>query len=202
MGPNIKSLPEFEPLPDLLSGPVLLKVGNNVSTDDIMPAGAQILPFRSNIPKISKFVYGRLDENFYERSMPYRASGFVWVGGDNYGQGSSREHAALAPRYLGLRAVIAKSFARIHRQNLINFGILPLTFLESSDYETVEQGDEIEIPDLRHCLLSAKPIYMANKTKDETYDTEHHLNRRQVDILLAGSLMNVVKKRTGTGLIQ
>jgi aconitate hydratase len=195
MGPNIKPLPASEPLPDLLSGPVLLKLGDNVSTDDIMPAGARVLPFRSNIAEISKFVYNRLDETFYERSLQYQAGGFMWIGGDNYGQGSSREHAAIAPRYLGLKAVIAKSFARIHRQNLINFGILPLTFLDPADYEISEQGDQIEISDIHHNLLPDKPFPVVNKTKDETYDTEHLLNQRQVEILFAGGLMNVVKQR-------
>jgi len=142
-GPNIKPLPDFPPLPDKLEGEILLKVGDNITTDHIMPAGAKILPLRSNIPEISKYVFSRVDENFASRAME-KHGGFI-IGGENYGQGSSREHAAIAPKHLGIKAVIAKSFARIHRANLINFGILPLTFADPSDYERIEQGDHIEI---------------------------------------------------------
>jgi len=170
-GPNIKPLPDFPPLPDKLEGEILLKVGDNITTDHIMPAGAKILPLRSNIPEISKYVFSRVDENFASRAME-KHGGFI-IGGENYGQGSSREHAAIAPKHLGIKAVIAKSFARIHRANLINFGILPLTFAEPSDYERIEQGDhiEIEVGRLPHEMV------MRNITKGEEYVVRHDLGR-------------------------
>ncbi|NNL77195.1 MAG: aconitate hydratase, partial [Desulfobacterales bacterium] len=194
-GPNIKPLPLFEPLADTLLGPVLLKAGDDVSTDEIMPAGAQVLPYRSNIPAISKYAFIRLDDSFYERAERHRQQGFIIVAGHNYGQGSSREHAAIAPRYLGLKAVIARSFARIHWQNLINFGMLPLTFVDSADYDHIEQGDELEIIDVRLILRQGNQIQVANQTKNETYDTQHTLSERQIEMILEGSLINVVRKR-------
>lgn len=194
-GPNIKPLPPFEPLADNMLGPVLLKVGDDVSTDEIMPAGSQVLPYRSNIPQISKFAFMQLDDSFYDRADRHRQQGFIIIAGNNYGQGSSREHAAIAPRYLGLKAVIAKSFARIHWQNLINFGILPLTFVNSGDYDHIEQGDELEITDARHTLHQGKRICVANKNKNETYDTQHTMSQRQIEMILEGSLINVVRKR-------
>ena len=193
-GPNIKSLPDFDPLPDNLVAPVLLKVGNDISTDDIMPAGAQILPLRSNIPELAKFVYSRTDETLYERAMQNRRPGFIWVGGENYGQGSSREHAALAPRYLGLRAVLVKGFARIHRQNLINFGILPLVFVNGDDFEAIEQTDEIELDHIHEALNNNKTMRIKNITKNDVYVAAHNLTERQIEIILAGSLINLVKK--------
>jgi aconitate hydratase len=197
-GPNIKPLPPFDPLPDTISGRVLLKVGDDISTDEIMPAGAEILPFRSNIPEISKYVFSRIDENFYKRAINHQKRGFVVVGGNNYGQGSSREHAALAPRYLGLKIVIVKSFARIHWQNLINFGILPLTFINPADYDNIEQEDELEAVDIRRVLSQGNQIRIANKTKNETYETEHALSERQLEMVMEGSLINVVRKRQST----
>jgi aconitate hydratase len=194
-GPNIKPLPPFDPLPDTISGRVLLKVGDNISTDEIMPAGAEILPFRSNIPEISKYVFSRIDENFYKRAINHQQRGFMVVGGNNYGQGSSREHAALAPRYLGLKVVIVKSFARIHWQNLINFGILPLTFINPEDYDKIEQEDELETQDIHRVLSQGKRVRIINKTKNETYDTEHTLSERQLEMVMEGSLINVVRKR-------
>jgi aconitate hydratase len=194
-GPNIKPLPPFDPLTNTITGKVLLKVGDNISTDEIMPAGAKILPFRSNIPEISKYAFSRIDENFYHRAIKHQQKGFVVVGGNNYGQGSSREHAALAPRYLGLKIVIVKSFARIHWQNLINFGILPLTFVDPVDYDKTEQEDELETVDIRRALSQGKRIRIANKTKNETYETEHALSDRQLKMVLEGSLINVVRKR-------
>jgi aconitate hydratase len=193
-GPNIAPLPRFDPLPDIISGPVLLKVGDNISTDEIMPAGAQILPYRSNIPEISKYVFSRIDENFYDRAIQQQKS-FVVVGGNNYGQGSSREHAVIAPRYLGLKIVIAKNFARIHWQNLINFGILPVTFMVPSDYDRIEQEDQLETVDIRQVLRQGNPVRFRNKTKNEVYETEHTLTERQIEMILEGSLINVVKKR-------
>jgi len=138
-GPNIASLPNFEPLPNEIEVPVLLKVGNDVSTDEIMPRGLRVLPFRSNIPKIAEFSFDRLDPTYAARAK--QVPGHVVVGGSNYGLGSSREHAALGPQYLGLRAVIAKGFARIHAQNLINFGVLPLTFVDPSDCDGIQAGE-------------------------------------------------------------
>ncbi|MBN2700950.1 MAG: aconitate hydratase [Methylothermaceae bacterium] len=195
MGPNIQPLPALQSLPEKLEGPVLLKVADNISTDEILPAGAKVLPFRSNIPEISKFVFNPVDESYYERAMASRQQGSFIVGGVNYGQGSSREHAALAPRYLGLRAVIAKSFARIHRQNLSNFGILPLTLVDAEDWEKITQGDVLSIPHVRQALQEGDKIEVINRTRDESYLTEHRLSPRQVEMVLAGSLINLVRER-------
>ena len=196
-GPNIKPLPPFEPLAETIDGPVLLKVGDDVSTDEIMPAGAQILPYRSNIPEIAKFVFTRVDEDFYDRAMDAKDEGFLVVGGNNYGQGSSREHAAIAPRYLGLKAVIAKSFARIHRQNLANFGILPLTFADPADYDGIEQGDELRLDSVKSSIQDGNRLTVENRTKSKRFEVEHTLSRRQLDMVLAGSLINHVRNRKG-----
>ena len=194
-GPNVVSLPEFEGLPDTLGGPVLLKVGDDISTDAIMPAGSRILPYRSNIPEISKFVFEQVDESFYERSREHQDSGFFIVGGSNYGQGSSREHAAIAPRYLGLRAVLTKGYARIHRQNLANFGILPLTFANPADYDKIDQGDELELRNIREGIQDpSKKVEVYNKTQDETYEADHNLTEREIEMVLEGSQISVVKK--------
>src|SRR5262249_48178357 len=145
-GPNIKSLPQVDPLSQDAELPILLKVGDNISTDEILPAGARVLPYRSNIPKLAEFVYWRIDPDYSKRALEAKvAGGHVIVGGSNYGQGSSREHAAIAPRYLGLRAVIAKSYARIHRQNLINYGIVPFEFAMASDYDRIAPQDRIKL---------------------------------------------------------
>jgi aconitate hydratase len=196
-GPNIKPLPLFDPLPDSLTGSVMLKVGDDISTDEIMPAGAQILPYRSNIPEISKFTFNRVDERFYERVTAHGQHDFFVIAGNNYGQGSSREHAALAPRYLGLRAVIAKSFARIHWQNLINFGLLPLVFVTASDYDRIQPDDQLEIPDLRVALNSGNSLRVRNKTRNSSFETRHTLSVRQIEMILEGSLINVIRKRQG-----
>ena len=193
-GPNVVSLPEFEPLPAKMSGPVLLKVGDDISTDEIMPAGSRILPYRSNIPEISKFVFEQVDESFYERSMEYQDKGFMIVGGVNYGQGSSREHAAIAPRYLGMRAALVKSYARIHRQNLANFGILPLTFSNASDFDRIDQGDELELTNVREEMQQGREVTVRNTTKDETYAAHHDLTEREVEMVLEGSQISVVKR--------
>jgi aconitate hydratase len=198
-GPNIKPLPPFEPLADTILGPVLLKAGDDISTDEIMPAGAQILPYRSNIPEISKYTFSRLEDSFYDRAIQYQQTGFIIIAGNNYGQGSSREHAAIAPRYLGLKAVIAKSFARIHWQNLTNFGILPLTFVNAADYDNIVQGDELELLDVRQNINLGNRIMATNKTKNETYRTQHALSERQIEMILEGSLINVVRKRQKWG---
>jgi aconitate hydratase len=194
-GPNIKPLPELEPLPEALQGPVLLKVGNDISTDEIMPAGAKVLPFRSNIPAISQFVFSQIDETYYERAMDFHKQCSFIVGGANYGQGSSREHAALGPRYLGVIAVIAKSFARIHLQNLNNFGILPLIFTNPEDWKKISVGDKLSIPDVRNAIRNGNRIQINNLTKDETYETEHSMTPYQVEMVLAGSLINLVKRK-------
>ncbi|HET8552620.1 MAG TPA: aconitate hydratase [Gammaproteobacteria bacterium] len=194
-GPNIKPLPDFDALPDKLVGPVLIKVGDNISTDEIMPAGSRVLPFRSNIPEISKFVFWQVDESYPERALQHKDSGHFIVGGANYGQGSSREHAALAPRYLGVKAVLVKSFARIHLQNLMNFGILPLTFQDSTDYDTIDQGDELVIENARAALTGGGTIKVTNKTKNKTYGTQQSMSQRQVEMVLKGSLLTVVREK-------
>jgi aconitate hydratase len=198
-GPNIKPLSTFDPLPEQLEGVALLKVGDDISTDEIMPAGARVLPYRSNIPEIARFVFEPIDEMYYRRAMECReqGQGSLVVGGENYGQGSSREHAALAPRFLGLRAVIAKSFARIHWQNLINFGILPLTFISPDDWERVDEGDILSITEVRQAIQQSNKVSVKNLTKGETLETQHSMSARQVEMVLAGSLINVVRNRRG-----
>jgi aconitate hydratase len=192
-GPNIKPLPIAQQLPEQLEGEVLLRVGDNITTDHIMPAGAKILPLRSNIPAISNFVFARVDEKFADRAKE-KHGGFI-VGGSNYGQGSSREHAALAPMYLGIKFVLAKSFARIHWNNLINFGILPLQFVSEADYEKLEQGDHLQIPDVRRALTDEKPIVIKNVTKGTTIPVKHSLSERQRQVVLAGGLLNYIKQK-------
>ena len=194
-GPNIKPLPEFDSLPQQIEGPVLMHLGDNLSTDEIMPAGTRVLPYRSNIPEISKFVFSQLDETFYEQTMEYQEAGYLIVGGENYGQGSSREHAAIAPRYLGLRAIIAKSFARIFWQNQINFGILPLTFVDPEDWGRIDQKDVLSIPDVRNAVQRGTPLSVINKTKDQSYEVEHAMSERQVQMILSGSLINLIRER-------
>jgi len=194
-GPNIKPLPIFEGLPDEIAGPVLLKVGDDISTDEIMPAGSRVLPFRSNIPEISRFVFSPIDERFSERAMAHQRQTFFVVGGNNYGQGSSREHAALAPRYLGLRAVVAKSFARIHRQNLVNFGVLPLTFVNPDDYDRIRPEDVLHIERAAEALLHGRTVTVRNTTQDAFFTVEHELSARQLNAVLAGGLINVVRTR-------
>jgi aconitate hydratase len=190
-GPNIQPLPEFKPMPASLGGEVLLKVGDNITTDHIMPAGAKVLPLRSNIPAISEFVYERVDKTFVKRAK--EKGGGIVVGGDNYGQGSSREHAALAPKYLGVQAVLVKAFARIHLANLINFGILPLTFVNPADYDGVAQGDRLEIPGVRDALAPGKTVVVKNTTKGTRFEAVHPMNQRQIDILRAGGLLPFTK---------
>ena len=195
-GPNIADLPKLESLPDHLKLPVVIKVGDDISTDEIMPAGNNVLPFRSNVPEISKFVYYQVDEDFYDRALGLKdEGGSVIVAGKNYGQGSSREHAAIAPRYLGVKAVIAKDYARIHWQNLANFGILPLTFKDEGDFDKIEQGDVLHLDDVREALGRGGDVTVTNETKDETYTAQHSLSERQVEMLLKGSLINVIRER-------
>jgi len=189
-GPNIKPFPESAPLEDTLSAPLTLKVGDNITTDHIMPAGAKILPYRSNIPYLSKFCFGVCDETFPERALAAGKS--IIVGGSNYGQGSSREHAALVPLYLGVKAVVAKSFARIHAANLINAGILPFTFKNADDYDRLTQGDSLEIEGLFDALKSGKAI-LKNLTKNEHYELVCDFSERQQTKLIAGGLLKFTK---------
>jgi aconitate hydratase len=186
-GPNIKSLPDFEGLPDELDLPVLLKVGDDISTDEIMRAGAEVLPFRSNIPEIANFVYDVIDEEYPERAK--ETGDHAIIGGANYGQGSSREHAAIAPRYLGLRMVIAKSFARIHRQNLVNFGVLPLTFANGDDLDRLGQNAQLKLTGLHKALNSGDTVTVEVEGGD-SIECHHGLSSRQVEVLKAGGLIN------------
>lgn len=193
-GPNIAPLPTFEPIGDTLSGKVLIKVEDNITTDHIMPAGAKILPLRSNIPEISKYVFESVDNKFYEKAKQNNG-GFI-VGGDNYGQGSSREHAALAPKYLGVKAVIVKSFARIHLANLINFGIVPLTFVNPDDYSTIDEMDELEI-NIGDLLDDECILY--NKTKGNKIKLTHSLSRLDAEVLKTGGKLPWIKKNIRRG---
>jgi aconitate hydratase len=188
-GSNISRLPELSPLPDEVEAPVLLKVGDNISTDEISPAGARALPFRSNIPKLAMFSFTQIDESYPERAQQAEGTGHIVVGGENYGQGSSREHAAIAPRYLGLRAVIAKSFARIHWQNLANYGVLALEFENPGEYDTIDQGDTLRIQQLRDALANKDTLQVDNLTKKSTFTVHHRLSPRQVQDVLAGGLI-------------
>lgn len=191
-GPNIKPFPNFTSLENELSGKILLKVGDNITTDDIMPAGSQILPLRSNIPAISEYVYSRIDPKFSSRAK--NNQGFV-IAGENYGQGSSREHAAVACRFLGVRGKIAKSFARIHRSNLINFGILPLAFIDPSDYEKIETGDTINVQSIRDQLKNANDNIVL-KVNGKIIECQNGFSKRERDVLLAGGIINYVKKQS------
>lgn len=186
-GPNIKSLPDFDGIPDEFELPVLLKVGDDISTDEIMRAGAEVLPFRSNIPEISRFVYDVVDEEYPTRAES--TGDHIIVGGSNYGQGSSREHAAIAPRYLGLRVVIAKDYARIHWQNLVNFGVLPLRFDNPADHDALKQGAKLKISGLHAALAESETITVEVKGGDPI-ECRHGLSPRQVEILRAGGLIN------------
>ncbi|QUX28820.1 aconitate hydratase [Nocardiopsis akebiae] len=186
-GPNISALPDFPPLPDRIEAPVLLKVGDDVSTDEISPAGALALPFRSNVPRLAEFTFTRIDEDYPSRAKETaEGAGHIVVGGENYGQGSSREHAAITPRYLGLRAVIAKSFARIHWQNLANFGVLALRFAEPGDYDRVGSGDVLVLDGLEEALSSGSELTVRNTTRDEEYRLDHQLSPAQAEAVLAG----------------
>ena len=193
-GPNIKPFPVSEALGDEISAKCSLKVGDNITTDHIMPAGAKILPLRSNIPEISKHCFAVCDEKFYERALQMGKS--IIVGGSNYGQGSSREHAALAPLYLGVKAVITKSFARIHMANLVNAGILPLTFQNEADYDTISQGDEIVIENVKEQIKNGDEIKVLNKTTCKEFIAVLSVSERQKDMLYAGGLLNYTKEQS------
>jgi aconitate hydratase len=193
-GPNIAPFPEFEPLADNWHGTILLKVGDNITTDHIMPAGAKILPLRSNIPAISEYVFNSVDLEFIKRAQDAAAGelGGMVIGGENYGQGSSREHAALAPRFLGVQVKLVKSFARIHKANLINFGIVPLTFENPEDYELLKQGAAVEIPDIRR-KISAGEHRLAVLIDNKPIGAILEVSGRHREILLAGGLLNWAK---------
>jgi aconitate hydratase len=193
-GPNIKPLPMRGPLEETIEGQLLLVVGDNITTDHIMPAGADILPLRSNVPALSEHVFTRVDPTFPARARA--AGGGLIVAGENYGQGSSREHAALVPMYLGIQAVLAKSFARIHLANLINVGILPLAFADKADYDRFQQGNVVRIADVHNALRGGRPIVITNVTQGFDAATTLTLSERQVEILLAGGLLNLIKSRS------
>lgn len=198
-GPNIKEVPVKGQLKDRIEAEVLLKLGNNVTTDDIMPAGSKVLPFRSNIPAISEFVFENIDKTFSSRAEESKSrGGGIIVGGENYGQGSSREHAAIAPMYLGLQAVIAKSFARIHRANLINFGVLPLLFKSEGDYDRIEQGDRLLIKDVEGPLKGDQVFKIENTTKGHAFEAVSGLNDREKELILCGGLLPFTRARSLT----
>lgn len=190
-GPNIKPFPVSGPLDENIEAQVSLKVGDNITTDHIMPAGAKILPLRSNIPKISEYCFAVCDEHFHDRALEMGKS--IIIGGSNYGQGSSREHAALAPLYLGVKAVITKSFARIHMANLVNAGIVPMTFADESDYDKIEQSDLLEIHDIIGQLKKGDTVTVTDKTKNFDFTANVTLSERQREMLFAGGLLNYTK---------
>lgn len=194
-GPNIQPIPKMGPLQDHIEGPVLLKLGDNISTDEISPAGSKVLPFRSNIPEISKFTFSAVDATFYKRAMEHQKTGSVIIAGANYGQGSSREHAALAPSFLGVRAIFAKSYARIHRSNLVNFGILPLVFANESDWKTIDLNDVLVINHVIEAIRSGKDIQVLNKTKNKTFLMKCPLSSHEKEVLLEGGLINFMVKK-------
>lgn len=195
-GENISSLPVFGPLADRIEAPVALIVGDDISTDEILPAGARVLPYRSNIPKLAEFTFEQIDDTYPARAAETRdTSGHIVVAGANYGQGSSREHAAITPRFLGLRAVLAVSFARIHWQNLANFGVLALEFADAADHGRIQQGDVLVLAGIRDALVAGTEIAVRNETRDEAYAVRNGLSKRQVDMLLVGGLIPWLRER-------
>jgi aconitate hydratase len=210
-GPNIKDVPVKDHLKRNIEAEVLLKTGNNITTDDIMPAGSKVLPYRSNIPAISEFVFENIDSTFNKRAIDAKENGGgIIIGGENYGQGSSREHAAIAPMYLGIQAIIAKSFARIHRANLINFGILPFLFKSEADYDKIEQGDRLLIRDVIGSIKGSgigsgkgsgkgdQNFKVANLTKHYTFEVVANLNEREKELILSGGLLPFTKQKALT----
>jgi aconitate hydratase len=186
-GPNIGNPPEPSPLTEGIHGEVTLKVGDKITTDHIMPAGAR-LKYRSNIPKYATFVFESVDPEFHRNAFEKKEQGIasIVVGGLSYGQGSSREHAAICPSYLGVRAVIAKSFERIHSANLVNFGIVPLGFADEGDYDRVEQGDRVDLPSIMEDIKKGDTVKGVNITKGIEFELKHSLSQRQIEILEAG----------------
>jgi aconitate hydratase len=191
--PSIGTLPAFDPLPADLKASVAIKVGDNISTDEILPAGARVLPFRSDVARLAEFTFGQVDDGYVSRAR--EAGQHVIVAGDNYGQGSSREHAVIAPRYLGLRLVIAKSYARIHWQNLANFGVLAVEFADPADYDRIDEGDELSADGLPDALRAGRELTVHNTGKDQDYPVRHRLSPRQVDMVVAGGQIPLVRDR-------
>ncbi|MGA3086401.1 MAG: aconitate hydratase [Thermodesulfobacteriota bacterium] len=191
-GPNIKPIPSKKPISDTFQAQVLIKTGDHISTDDILPGGSEVLPFRSNIPAISRYTFSRLDPHFADRVL--EAKGGVIVGGENYGQGSSREHAVLAPMFLGIQAVIAKSFARIHLSNLINYGILPLVFINPVDYDSLDQNDRLKFKKLKQAIRKGQEIRVVNQTKQKEFALNALVPTDKIEMLLAGGLLPYIKK--------
>lgn len=195
-GPNISTIPDFDSLEDNFDLPVLLKMGDNISTDEILAGGSRVLPYRSNIEKISTFAFEGIDTNYHNEALiKLEKGGHMIVAGNNYGQGSSREHAALAPRYLGLKVALTKDFARIHLQNLINFGILPITFVNPEDHEKIEQEDIIEFRNIRQTIQDQNTFEVKLQKSGENIQVKHNMTQRHIDILLAGGIINWVKER-------
>ncbi|MCK4885201.1 aconitate hydratase, partial [Candidatus Bathyarchaeota archaeon] len=195
-GPNIGDPPANPPMPANISGVVTIKVGDKITTDHIIPAGSR-MKYRSNVPKYSEFVFEIVDDTFYKRAVEYRDKGKhnVIVGGLSYGQGSSREHAALCPMFLGVKVVIAKSFERIHSANLINFGIIPLMFKTESDYDGIDSGDEIQIPNIRKVISKDEPLIVKNLTTRKDFEVNYELSERQRNILFAGGMLSYIKSK-------
>jgi len=191
-GPNIKPVPVAKPVQDTLRYRVLIKVGDNITTDEILPSGSKVLSLRSNVPAISEYTFTAVDPGFVQRAKEW-GGGFV-VGGVNYGQGSSRDHAAMAPLYLGVKAIIAKSYARIHYTNLINLGIMPLTFANPEDWESLELGNELEISGIHEALRMGKTLEVKNLTGNKTFQLTHRFTKREVDLILAGGLLNYINR--------
>jgi aconitate hydratase len=192
-GPSIGTLPDLDPMPADLRARVAIKVGDNISTDEILPAGARVLPFRSDVARLAEFTFSQVDEGYVQRGR--EAGTHVIVAGENYGQGSSREHAVIAPRYLGLRLVIAKSYARIHWQNLANFGVLAAEFADPADYDRIDPGDELSVDALADSLGRAAELTVRNRTKETDFTVRHRLSPRQVAMVLAGGQIPLVRDR-------
>jgi len=199
-GPNIGAPPTSDPFPKHVAGVVTIKVGDNITTDHIIPAGAK-MKYRSNIPAYSEFLFEIVDPEFYNRAREVRDSGRdnIIVGGISYGQGSSREHAALCPMYMGVKAVIARSFERIHTANLINFGIVPLTFKNEDDYDSIQQADSLEIRDIRKKIGRGEPLVVRNTTRGTEFEVDCDLSERAKKIVLAGGMLSLIRNKKGTG---
>ncbi|MBI4566266.1 MAG: aconitate hydratase [Planctomycetes bacterium] len=192
-GPNIVPPPAPQTLPDHVRGEVLIKLGDNISTDEILPGGNEVLPLRSNIPAIAEYTFAYVDETFPKRAKEKK--GGLIVAGENYGQGSSREHAAIAPMYLGVRLVVAKSYARIHEANLVNFGIPPLRFARPADFDAIQAGEALEVGGIREALEKGRPVLMRSSSRNQAFELVHELSRRQVEMLLAGGLTRFLKNK-------
>ncbi|MBW2560752.1 MAG: aconitate hydratase, partial [Deltaproteobacteria bacterium] len=195
-GPNIGEPPTNDPLPETVAGVVTIKVEDNTTTDHIIPAGSK-MKYRSNVPKYSEFLFEVLDSEFYNRASEIKDSGMhnIIVGGLSYGQGSSREHAALCPMYMGVKTVLAKSFERIHTANLINFGIVPVTFKNEADFDTIDQGDNLEIPNIREKISKGETLIIKNTTKGVEFEVEYDLSDRAKEIVLAGGMLSLIKNK-------